>query len=155
MVSRLKEKMLKSAEVERARIAPRVDFSRAHPYGTRPCLPHNMKVQASPDLDFAFSDLRNLRKCEFRLPQTTKWEKCVLEICDSGGQSTLRGVGVMCLRFPGGVDKSVGSTKVQVQVQASPELDFTFSDLRNLKMRIQASPDHEMGKVRFPKFEIQ
>ena len=74
MVSRLKEKMLKSAEVERARIAPRVDFSRAHPYGTRPCLPHNMKVQASPDLDFAFSDLRNLRKCEFRLPQTTKWE---------------------------------------------------------------------------------
>ena len=147
--------MLKSAEVERAHIAPPRGFSRAHPYGTRPCLPHNMKVQASPDLDFAFSDLRNLRKCEFRLPQTTKWEKCVLEICDSGGQSTLRGVGVMCLRFPGGVDKSVGSTKVQVQVQASPELDFAFSDLRNLKMRIQASPDHEMGKVRFPKFEIQ
>ena len=23
------------------------------------------------------------------------------------------------------------------------------------KMRIQASPDHEMGKVRFPEFEIQ
>ena len=134
MVSRLKEKMLKSAEVERARIAPRVDFSRAHPYGTRPCLPHNMKVQASPDLDFAFSDLRNLRKCEFRLPQTTKWEKCAFpNLRFSRGQSTLRGVGVMCLRFLGGVDKSVGSTKVQVQ--ASPDLEFAFSDLRNLQKR--------------------
>ena len=134
MVSRLKEKMLKSAEVERARIAPRVDFSRAHPYGTRPCLPHNMKVQASPDLDFAFSDLRNLRKCEFRLPQTTKWEKCAFpNLRFSRGQSTLRGVGVMCLRFLGGVDKSVGSTKVPVQ--ASPDLEFAFSDLRNLQKR--------------------
>ena len=134
MVSRLNQKMLKSAEVERARIAPRVDFSRAHPYGTRPCLPHNMKVQASPDLDFAFSELRNLRKCKFRLPQTTKWEKCAFpNLRFSRGQSTLRGVGVMCLRFLGGVDKSVGSTKVPVQ--ASPDLEFAFSDLRNLQKR--------------------
>ena len=134
MASRLKQKMLKSAEVERAHIAPPRGFSRAHPYGTRPCLPHNMKVQASPDLDFAFSDLRNLRKCEFRLPQTTKWEKCAFpNLRFSRGQSTLRGVGVMCLRFLGGVDKSVGSTKVPVQ--ASPDLEFAFSDLRNLQKR--------------------
>ena len=61
-------------------ISRREATRKGHAYRT------NMKVQASPDLDFAFSDLRNLRKCEFRLPQTTKWEKCVFQ--------NLRSVGV-------------------------------------------------------------